>query len=446
MLTKIFSGGRTLLCTTLLVGLVHGSAQAQSTPAASLCVASGYVLGFFNGVFNDPTEAAEGMEALSVLVGDTHKGERVTAEVFYNTSGKLAERPTVTRLEDVAEVFSQRANELDGVLANRWEYFWELVRGGQTPLFDRLVEAVPAAAAVRDSLVTAVRGRIVAVLSGFRASPPTLANSARHNTRIQGLITERKKLLLVAHSQGNLFLNSAYSTAVRLAGADAVKAVHIAPASATVNGEYTLADIDLIIGALRALAPGDTKTSNVSIPFASTDKSGHKLIDTYLDSSRPAGRNQIKNQMVSALDSLTVPNTQGTTGFFTVTLTWDGPGDVDLHTFEPSGAHVFYSSKRGPVGFLDTDNRSANGPEHYFASCDASVLQPGAYHVGINNYSGATGRTATVQVASAATGELLTKTLPVGPVRGSAGNPSPLAAFTVTVIKSGTGTFSVSAQ
>ena len=447
MLTKIFYQGRALFLTTILLGLSHGLAQAQTTATASLCVASGYVLGFFNGVFNDTTEAAEGMETLSVLIGDTYKGERINSELFYNTSGKLADRSTVTRLEDVAEVFSQRANELDGILANRWEYFWELLRGGQTPLFDRLVEAVPAAAAVRDGLVTAFLGRTVAVLSGFRSMPPTLSDYVRHNTRIQGLVTERKKLLLVGHSQGNLFLNSAYAKAVSLAGASSVKAVHIAPASVILSGEYTLANIDLVIGALRTLAPGQTKESNVTLAFSSTDKSGHKLIDTYLDSSRPAARNQIKGQMISALDSLTTPATQqGQTGFFTLTLTWDGPGDVDLHTFEPSGAQVFYNNRRGPVGFLDTDNTTANGPEHYYASCDASILQPGVYRVGINNYSSATGRTATVQVASVVSGELLTKTLSVGPEKGSGGNSSPIPVFNVTVTKSNTGTFSLSAQ
>lgn len=102
-----------------MLGLSHGLAQAQTITTASLCVASGYVLGFFNGVFNDTTEATEEIETLSVLIGDTYKGERIKSELFYNTSGKLADRLTVMKLEDIAEVFSQRENELDGILANR---------------------------------------------------------------------------------------------------------------------------------------------------------------------------------------------------------------------------------------------------------------------------------------------------------------------------------------
>lgn len=89
---------------------------------------------------------------------------------------------------------------------------------------------------------------------------------------------------------------------------------------------------------------------------------------------------------------------------------------------------------------------TALGPEHYYASCDSTVLQPGTYRIGIHNFANATGRTATVQVAAALQGELGTKTLSVGPERGTFGDSSPITVFTVTVTLTGTSTFTASAE
>lgn len=428
------------------LALVALNVSAQTAGQSSICTASGYVLAFFNGVWNTPDAAMEGLENLSTLVGDEYKGEKISPELFYNTSGTLASRPDISALEDVAEVFAQRATELDGTFASRWEYFGELVAGGPTPLWDRLIRAVPAAAAVESSLVDAIRARAVAVLLNLRSHPPTVSDNVRHSTRLQAMVTEKKKVLMVAHSQGNLFANSAFTKVSQVVGATgAVKLVHIAPASTELHGDYTLADIDLVINvALRAVAPGSVPASNISMPVSSSDRSGHELVPTYLNETREA-RVNIKTKMTTALDALVVPATNGVTGFFTVTLTWDGSGDVDLHAFEPSGSHVFYGSTRGQVGFLDTDNTGANGPEHYFASCDPAVLQPGTYRFGINNFGAPSERTATMQVASIAGGELLTRSLNVGSAKGGSGNNGPIPVFTVTVVKSGTSTFSVTA-
>jgi hypothetical protein len=37
--------------------------------------------------------------------------------------------------------------------------------------------------------------------------------------------------------------------------------------------------------------------------------------------------------------------------------------------------------------YLDVDNVTANGPEHYFASYDSTILAPGEYCIGINNHA-----------------------------------------------------------
>jgi hypothetical protein len=429
---------------TLLVPLTYSAgAHAQ---VRNLCGGRGYVVGFFNGVWNTPTQdgALAGLAALRDLIGRTYNNEPVEYELFYNHTGSTV---SATFFQDLAETFIQRAREVDqtGALEQRYEYLWQVVADGDQSLWDRLTAAVPAAGGVLSALYTDFTTKAVAGYSLMLSSPPTAADMAEHRSRLDEMALQGQKLILVAHSQGNLFVNPAFDYINAKAGAGSVKVVHVAPASPTLRGSYTLADIDIVINGLRVQGLSSVPASNLVLPVSTRDLSGHKLVDTYLDGSRP-GRVAVKGLVDAALGAAVTPAVRGAAGFFTVTLTWDGAGDVDLHAFEPAGAHVFYSTKAGASGFLDVDNTTANGPEHYTATCNADLLQTGLYQIGINNYSGATGRTATVQVASAQSGVLTTKRMSVGPVRGSGGNASPLPAVAVTVVKDTAGNYSASAQ
>jgi hypothetical protein len=386
-------------------------------------------------VWNTPDElsAFSGLEALIRLQGDTYNGEPVVGELFYNHTGSTV---GATFLQDIAETFIQRAEEIDtsGELAQRFEFLWEVVTDGERSLWDRLVDSVPASAAALDALYSDIITKSVAGYALLLSNPPTEADYAQHNARLAELAAQGQKLLLVAHSQGNLFVNHAYDYLVPRAQASSFGVAHIAPASPTLRGGYQLADIDLVINGLRVQGLGSVPPANLAVPFSRRDVTGHQLVSTYLDGTRP-GRAAVKAEMNATIGALLTPTAAAGIGFFTITLTWDGPGDVDLHTFEPAGTHVYYASRIGDSGFLDVDNVVANGPEHYFATCDASRLQTGTYTIGINNFARATGRTATVQAASLLDGELLTVVQGVGPERGSSGNGSPIVIMMVTVTK-----------
>ncbi|MGV8894791.1 MAG: hypothetical protein ACOH2K_18045 [Burkholderiaceae bacterium] len=390
------------------------------------------------------------MEALHDLRGDTFQSEPIQYEAFYNTTGSVA---GATVLQDIAEVFQQRAREIDasGELGNRWEFFWESMSGDRT-FTQRIISLYPSAGLLFEQLYTDITSKIVAGLSYLLSNPPTEANYATHNIRLNALALQRQKLMLVAHSQGNLFVNHAYDLIVPKIGAGSVKVAHVAPASPTLRGEYVLATIDLVINGLRSQGLTSVPAINISIeelPASTSDLSGHTLVGTYLDASR-GGRARVNSIINTAMQALTTPVasiTTGNVGAFTVTLTWDGSGDVDLHTFEPNGAHSYYGDRAGIVGYLDVDNTTASGPEHYYASCDSAVLQSGTYRVGINNYYGATGRIATVQISTSNGGTILTKTLGVGAQLGSGGNANPLSVMNVIVAKNPTtGAFSFTAN
>jgi len=410
----------------------------------NICAARGYTVGFFNGVWNTLPQAIDGRMALQELLDEEYNGEPVEFENFYNTTGASND---ATMAQDIAEVFMQRANEFDasGELAQRFEYLWDAASDTQRPLLTRLRDVMSAPAVLVEGIYSAISLKVAATWASLLSNPPTALNYAQHRLTIDTLATEGQKLLFVAHSQGNLFVNPAYDYAKSKYATDSVAVTHIAPASLTLRGPHVLADIDLVINGLRAFGWSSVPEINLTLPAADKDLSGHTLIDTYLDARR-AGRARVKQMAEQSLYALATPTALGSRGFFTTMLTWDGEGDVDLHTFEPGGAHVYYSNMRGQVGMLDVDNVVANGPEHYYASCDPAVLQEGTYRIGINNYARATGRTATVQVTFAQGGQPVTRVLGVGAERGNGGNSTPIPVLTVNVAKDANGKLVATAQ
>ncbi|MDT8445239.1 MAG: hypothetical protein RQ722_13170, partial [Desulfuromonadales bacterium] len=61
------------------------------------------------------------------------------------------------------------------------------------------------------------------------------------------------------------------------------------------------------------------------------------------------------------------------------------------------GSHVYYANPMGTSGYLDYDDVTARGPEHYFVvNCES--LATGTYRASVNYYRGDTPETAYVQI------------------------------------------------
>ena len=381
----------------------------------NLCVASGYVIAYFNGVGNTYLDAERARDRLKSIYGTTYSpnGQGISYRLFYN--------PTEGFLKDLTEVFKQKEQETPAI-RGRWELLWSALRGTTNsrllldPVADRVVQSL------REAVVTLTKTHTEGLI--LRAPSDTVTSG--FVTTMNGLVTERKKVLAVAHSQGNLYLNAVYDKVRPGLTTESLKTVHVAPASATVRGPYVLSDNDMVIKALGA-ALGFTLEPNVEMPLRPIDdRSGHGFLESYMDSGYSA-YDRVKTGLDTQLASLQDPESNATSGFFTVTLDWDGVGDVDLHTFEPS-SHVYYEDKAGAVGYLDVDNVDGFGPEHYYASCNKAKMQEGIYAFGINNYEGATGRMATLLLSTQErTYDPLT--LSVGAERGNEGNQSPHPCF-----------------
>ncbi|MDX5984938.1 hypothetical protein SIL82_11755 [Sphingomonas echinoides] len=414
----------------LLVSVQTATAQTTS----NLCVPEGTTFGFFNGVNKTRADADFALQKLKLAYGlKDGQGQLMRYELFYNwTNG----------FEDFVETFSQRLTEQQ-VVSDRYELFSDFNAGGGT-WSDAIATALSGFSDSITNYMNYVNARDVAYITSLFASPPTISNYVAQRARLDTLTLQGNKILLFAHSQGNLFANSAYNYIIPKIGASSVALVHVAPASALLNGPWSLADKDLVINGLRVAGsvPAITKT----IPGyllrspginGKRDFLGHGLLEIYMNPSLNT-RLEINSFVATKLVGLIAPTASASLGFITVTLTWNGSGDVDLHTTEPGGSHVYYAARTGVSGFLDVDNVNANGPEHYYATCDPARLQTGTYRFSINNFARATGRTATVQIASYNDGPLLTKDLDVGPEKGAAGNDSPIFVASVLVSKNAT--------
>lgn len=272
------------------------------------------VIGFFNGVANTRAAAQDSLDRLKQEFGSQHKDAPLKYDWFYNqtacgkgTLGKLS------CLEDVAEVFEQRSRELDGVLANRWETFWDILAGRHQQdasftggLLNLLGNGGNALLQWLDATTSALINQLtrdtLKLLTLFTDSP-TYENRADHLERLMRYADEGAGLSLVAHSQGNLFLNSAHD-ALKAVKPDAkVHVVHVAPASPTLRGEHLLADIDLVINGLRITGLNSVPDININLPLSKIDPSGHGFEPTYLDTAR-AAYVRTRGLIVHSLDAL----------------------------------------------------------------------------------------------------------------------------------------------
>ncbi|MCX2535003.1 hypothetical protein OQ486_16285 [Plesiomonas shigelloides] len=403
-------------CVTSLLLIFVVATPAIADEPISACQSRGATFGFFNGVLTTPVEADASLEEFIFMNGKKmENGEPIRYEVMYNqTEG----------FDDFVETFEQRLSEHGDLLNGRFELFFEAIRG-HGPWLDKIMSSVSSTGQLFEAFVDWHKAQSIAILTSMLGNSSSQVNSVEHRTRIDNWILEGKKILLVAHSQGNLFANAAYNHALTKANKESIGIVHIAPASPIINGPHTLADLDLVINGLRIF--GEVPPITDDIPGyllrpaganKKKDKLGHGLSEIYLNKGLSIS-SKVKSQIKSVLKGLVTPSAQAMPGFFTATLTWNGVGDVDLHTYEPNGSHVFYASPTGSTGYLDVDNTNANGPEHYFASCDIDKLQEGNYSISVANFRGATQKTATVQVSSWKDGVLGTKSVVLGQPTGS---------------------------
>lgn len=248
-----------------------------------------------------------------------------------------------------------------------------------------------------------------------------------HVTRYRELTEQGNRVIVVSHSQGNFYSNQAY----RLVGSPGMAVLAVATPANVVEGglvHVSLTGDAVVFVTPGALPPNVTNTDVAGWP-------NHSFIQRYIAGAN--SRLAIINRFRQAFTNTPFPNTQVGSGIITARLVWRSQPDLDLHVFEPNGAHVYYLALDGPSGYLDVDDVAAPGDEHYYVSC--STLETGTYLFGVNYFAGVGPETADLQITAGNVTRNFTRTLPGA--RGSVGNMSPVSLAQVNVTRNTNGTY-----
>ena len=407
----------TVACCLAVVAVIPTSAGAAPLPPSECSSAAGFVVNYLNGVSNTRQQAQRSALDLRDANGTSHAGEPIDYQFLYNdTHGQIA---------DVVEVFDQKIREAVEVGILTTEQVNQIlskavgvaVRVSTTPTralawlmarvpIDAIRDAGNGLAAFLDAMPgwyetasNKVNQWMADQVRRFADESLLDAETLRiidgHVATVRGQIASGKKSLIVSHSQGNLFANPVATRVRAVVPTNSLGVVHVATPALLRSGPYVTIDTDVVIAPFFLANQAPQPNAHLDALKAG---SNHGFGDAYLlDGYEP--RTKVLATISSELDSLVVGTGSGSDGLFTVTLTWAGAGDVDLHVVEPSGRHVYYGAQSGLLGYLDVDNVVADGPEHYYAACDSDALV-GDFLVGVTNYRAPTSVPIQVQVAS----------------------------------------------
>lgn len=283
---------------------------------ANSCKIEGYTIGFFNGVATTRKQAETGRSKIASTLGiSQYNGEPVEYQLFYNDS--YIDGSGLNVLADFAETFDQRTYELEQKQFDRWEAFWDIINGRTNSSIVQKISAVFSwfGGFVRDSISQTLNAQIREFLKALTLlvdAPDTDQTRMKHHLINDSQTWKGKKLIYIAHSRGNLWVNESYKhvTSQRGYGADNIHVVHIAPASPTLspNSDYILSTSDLVINGLQFTGIGSVPTPNTTIAPSNLDIAGHGLIPIYLTHPKSIGK--IKASVDKAFSSITKPEIQ----------------------------------------------------------------------------------------------------------------------------------------
>jgi hypothetical protein len=262
------------LTVSVLLPLSSLSSAAQNPGGGA-----GYVICYINGLSTDPIGAQDGLDALSALYGAQYNNQPVSYTLFYT--------PTDGLTQDVVNAFAQRVQSSPG-LTDRWELIWDTLDGGGA-ISDLAIAENPSLSGLVSDLKTTF-------LNGVSSSVKNLASNKEFQPAVDQFAsvlttyyTQQKKMLVVAHSQGSVYLNAAYDAVKPQLKTDSLRTVEVATPTATVRdpqGRYVTSTTDLVIQAV-ALTLGNVEPANTDGPILAALSSdsgyGHKFVDIYMN-------------------------------------------------------------------------------------------------------------------------------------------------------------------
>jgi len=394
---------------------------------------------FANGILTEP----EAADFAVIDLQSAYKSELESASEDETFRFTKAYNQTQGALTDIVQVLQQKQNELgvvDEGLSAYQVYQWvqaglsveeirELIGSMST-----LVSPTTLSEAITDENLEALSDTMLSAAADAMADRAQV--NANHVGYYEADLLSGKRVIVVAHSQGNLFTNQALSdVAVRnYELSQSIGSVGVAsPAGTTVgSNDYTTAHDDRVIDGLRLIS--NVLPSNIeNDPGVFNDFrsfTNHYFEQDYFDDRLPS-RDVIDSEVLRLAESLPYPQTEAGEGAIRASLTWGAQPDVDLHAFEPNGSHVYYRDKVGQDGSLDVDDTMSYGPENYVVPCEDVNL--GTYEIAVNYFSGYGTATAKIALFLGDGRSITPKEVSLAEPQGTVGNTNPMTVFQVTV-------------
>jgi len=227
-----------------------------------------------------------------------------------------------------------------------------------------------------------------------------------------------KKLVVVAHSQGNHMIELAYGVLSEKWGEDAMRAIQVvgvaSVASTTPSNTYLTWDKDIVV--LNGYdSGGDASPLAGNFSAVDTDfiENNHAFNKVYMSNSlmgryQPNGQGNLDGiqsylgnsgtnystsewiiGLIKGSIGAAVPYTNeiSSTSFITASLRWEKHLDMDLWINEDNQNTVSFEEPEGGFGGgLDRDDRDGEGPEHYTANLDCVDAKNREWEFGIQQY------------------------------------------------------------
>jgi len=218
--------------------------------------------------------------------------------------------------------------------------------------------------------IAGTRNIFLSMIDVITDSAHKKADESKIDEKYRTDVKSRIRIIIISHSQGNLFSNKAVKIINKSDSEyiDCIGTISVAtPASELVSGKHVTAKDDYVIIGLKILDWDilGTNCDNKPKDDDPRDLLNYGFISSYFRSSL-SSRVDINKHFNNHIKYRQFPTPILGNGAIKVALTWGAEPDLDLHIYEPNGTHVYYSNRQGVSGFLDVDDTSSFGPEHYF--------------------------------------------------------------------------------
>lgn len=234
-----------------------------------------------NGISTSITEAQDNLEQLTAL--QVTKTNLVKWRLLYNQTDGL--------WDDLSDVFNQKTQEKQNITID--DFVVAYIKANNLQAESGTTEYEFIKQSIKDDFINDPQysGRnLESIVSQFNQLVPDKENSY---------------ILLLPHSQGNLYANQLYNYLTSTEenyDSQHLRIFGIATPANEISGsgDYVTSSNDLVISGIRLIK--SVLPSNININFSLSDILGHNLIDIYL--TDPTSKEIIQQKITQALDSL----------------------------------------------------------------------------------------------------------------------------------------------